>query len=69
MCYITESAIDHWNDSVGEYRCEKCKNDVTSVDTLRFCEYSEDEDSQEMEMDVCEDCKYDIYHDKKLVVF
>jgi len=69
MCYITESAIEQWNNNVGDYRCDKCKQDVESVDTIRFCEASEDEDSPETEIEVCEDCKFDIYRDKTLVVF
>lgn len=69
MCYITESAIDLWNDNLGDYRCEKCKQKVESFQTIRFCEWSEKEDNPETEMEVCEDCKREIYHDKKLVVF
>ena len=69
MCYITESAIEQWNDNVVDYRCDRCKKEVESVDTIRFCEASDDEDSPEKEIEVCENCKNDIYHDKKLVVF
>ena len=69
MCYITESAREQWANSIGDYRCDKCKKEVESVDTIRFCEWSEQEDNPETEMEVCEECKREIYKDKTLVVF